>query len=68
MFLLTSQHDDTKLQHIHDEYCAGRMLSGEIKMELVRCITPLILAHQRARAAVTDDTVRAFMSVRKMNV
>ena len=24
-------HDDAKLQHIHDEYASGRMLSGEIK-------------------------------------
>ena len=28
-------HDDAKLQHIHDEYSSGRMLSGEIKKELI---------------------------------
>lgn len=60
------QHDEAKLQHIHDEYSSGRMLSGEIKAELVNCITPIILAHQKARAAVTAETVRAFMSVRKL--
>ena len=63
-----SQNDDAKLAHIEAEYSSGRMLSGEIKMKLVECITPLVLAHQKARAAVTDDTVRAFMSVRKMVV
>ena len=62
------QNDDAKLAHIEAEYSSGRMLSGEIKMKLVECITPLVLAHQKARAAVTDDTVRAFMSVRKMVV
>ncbi|KAL1530098.1 hypothetical protein AB1Y20_001020 [Prymnesium parvum] len=60
------EHDEAKLQHIHDEYSSGRMLSGEIKAELVNCITPIILAHQKARAAVTAETVRAFMSVRKL--
>lgn len=66
MWHMLSQYDDAKLQRVHDEYSSGRMLSGEIKMELVNCITPMVLAHQRARAAVSDETVRTFMSMRKM--
>jgi len=42
------------------------MLSGEIKAELTKVITPLILTHQKARAAITDDIVRTFMTPRKL--
>jgi len=62
------EHDDAKLERVREAYSSGKMLSGEIKMELVNCITPLVLQHQKARAAVTAETVRAFMSVRKMAV
>ncbi len=48
------------------EYSSGRMLSGEIKKELVQVITPLILEHQRARATITDDIVRAFLTPRRL--
>ena len=34
----------------------------------VDCITPVVKAHQLARAKVTDEMVRAFMAVRKMVV
>ena len=61
-------HDDAKLQHIHDEYSSGRMLSGEIKKELIDVITPMVLQHQKARALVTDDQVRTFMTPRKLNL
>ena len=59
-------HDDAKLQHLHDEYASGRMLSGEMKKELIDVITPMVLQHQKARALVTDDQVRAFMTPRKL--
>lgn len=42
------------------------MLTGEIKKELVDVLTPIILEHQRARAAVTDDVVKAFLTPRKL--
>jgi len=61
-------HDDAKLQHIHDEYASGRMLSGEIKKELIDVITPLVLNHQAARNQVTDDIVRTFMTPRKLSL
>mmetsp|Transcript_39938 Transcript_39938/g.105525 ORF Transcript_39938/g.105525 Transcript_39938/m.105525 type:complete len:244 (+) Transcript_39938:95-826(+) len=61
------EHDDAKLARIHDEYSSGRMLSGEIKQELVEVIKPLVERHQRARAKVSDDVVRAFMTPRKLD-
>jgi len=62
------QHNDAELERVRVEYSSGRMLSGEIKMELVKVIAPLVQAHQAAREKVTDDMVRTFMSVRKMVV
>ena len=61
-------HDDEKLAHIKAEYESGRMLSGEIKAELTKVITPMILTHQAARAVVTDDIVKTFMTPRKLMI
>ena len=44
------------------------MLSGEIKKELIDVITPMVLRHQKARALVTDDQVRTFMTPRKLSL
>jgi len=60
------QHDDDEVERIRLAYSSGQMLSGEIKQELVKVITPLVATHQRARKRVTDDVVRAFMTPRKL--
>ena len=54
--------DDAELKRIGDAYGAGEMLSGEIKCELIACLTPIIAAHQAARSAVTDARVDQFFS------
>eukprot|EP00887_Chlorella_sp_A99_P007053 scaffold2.g7053.t1 len=48
------------------DYGSGRMLTGEIKAELVEVLTELVGRHQRARAAVTEEVVDAFMTPRRM--
>ena len=58
--------DDAKLQHLHDEYQAGRLLSGEMKRELIEFIVPMIENFQRSRSHVTDEVVRAFMTPRRL--
>ncbi|KAK4706228.1 hypothetical protein R3W88_034210 [Solanum pinnatisectum] len=58
--------DDAELEHIREEYGSGRMLTGEIKKRLVEVLTDLVERHQRARAAVTDEMVDAFMAVRPL--
>ncbi|PNW75322.1 hypothetical protein CHLRE_12g522350v5 [Chlamydomonas reinhardtii] len=60
--------DDNKLARIGEEYGSGRMLTGEIKKELITVLTDMVSRHQRARAQVTDEVVDAFMAVRPMNV
>jgi tryptophanyl-tRNA synthetase len=67
-WLFFFQHDDEKLARVKAEYESGRMLSGEIKAELIGVITPMVLRHQAARARVTDDVVRTFMTPRKLDL
>ncbi|KAE8691755.1 Tryptophan--tRNA ligase [Hibiscus syriacus] len=58
--------DDAELEHIKKEYGAGRMLTGEVKKRLTEVLTELVERHRRARAAVTDVMVDAFMAVRPL--
>ncbi|CAO2824190.1 unnamed protein product [Amaranthus hypochondriacus] len=58
--------DDAELEHIKTEYGAGRMFTGEVKNRLIEVLTELIDRHQRARAAVTEEMVDAFMAVRPL--
>lgn len=60
--------DDEELERIRVEYSSGRMLTGEIKKILIDTLVPIVQRHQCARAAVTDDMVEAFMSVRKLDL
>ncbi|PRW61499.1 tryptophan--tRNA cytoplasmic [Chlorella sorokiniana] len=58
--------DDAKLEQIGREYASGRMLTGEIKAELIAVLTEMVERHKRARELVSDDVVDAFMTVRPM--
>jgi len=58
--------DDEKLYSIRDEYKSGRMLSGEIKQELVKVLVPFIQRHQQARMHVTEEVVQSFMTPRPL--
>lgn len=49
------------------EYASGRMLTGEIKGELIAVLVEMVERHNAARALVTDDVVDAFMAVRPMD-
>src|SRR3984957_2312089 len=49
--------DHAKLAHIRSEYSSGRMGTKTIKQNLIDTIAPLVLAHQTARAKVTDPIV-----------
>eukprot|EP00897_Mesotaenium_endlicherianum_P003023 jgi/Mesen1/2749/ME000169S01919 len=58
--------DDDELEHIKQEYKAGRMFTGDVKKRLIEVLTALVERHQRSRAMVTDEMVDAFMAVRPM--
>jgi tryptophanyl-tRNA synthetase len=58
--------DDARLEQIRKDYTSGKMLTGELKKILTETITPIVLAHQKARAMVTDEIVEMFMTPRKL--
>eukprot|EP01114_Cavostelium_apophysatum_P004899 TRINITY_DN1534_c0_g1_i1.p1 TRINITY_DN1534_c0_g1~~TRINITY_DN1534_c0_g1_i1.p1 ORF type:complete len:435 (+),score=122.15 TRINITY_DN1534_c0_g1_i1:52-1305(+) len=58
--------DDEKLKDIGEKYSKGLMMTSEVKAILIQVMTELVQRHQEARAAVTDDVIEAFMSVRKL--
>ena len=62
------QHDDAELKRVGDAYSSGKMASGEIKAELIKVLQPLVAQHQRARALVSDDIVRTFMTPRRLRL
>ncbi|KAJ0254259.1 hypothetical protein HA466_0107900 [Hirschfeldia incana] len=58
--------DDTELEHIKKEYGEGRMQSGAVKKRLTEVLTEKVERHRKARAAVTEEMVNAFMAVRPL--
>jgi len=59
--------DDARLAQIAQDYGTGKMLTGEVKKVLCEILVNRVREHQIARAAVTDDVIRAFMSVRPLD-
>jgi tryptophanyl-tRNA synthetase len=60
--------DDAELEHIATEYAAGRMLTGHVKKRLADLMIELTQRHQQARAHVTDDIVRTFLTPRSLSL
>ncbi|XP_024009596.1 tryptophan--tRNA ligase, cytoplasmic isoform X2 [Eutrema salsugineum] len=58
--------DDAELEQIFQEYKEGSMLTGAVKARLAEVLTEIVERHRRARAAVTDEMVDAFMTVRPL--
>ncbi|MBN2567036.1 tryptophan--tRNA ligase [Candidatus Woesearchaeota archaeon] len=48
-YLTFFEEDDTKLRKIHDDYAAGKILSGELKGILVEKLVGMLGRHQDAR-------------------
>ena len=59
--------DDEKLESLRDSYSSGKMLTGELKKELITVLQELVRDHQEMRDKVTDDIVQQFMTPRKLN-
>ena len=58
--------DDEKLEDIRVRYGSGELLSGEVKMELVKVMQEFVKGLQEARSRVTQQDVDYFMSIRKI--
>lgn len=59
--------DDEKLAKIKTDYRSGDLLSGFLKKELIEVLQPMVAAHQKARAQVTEEVVKQFFTPRKLN-
>ena len=58
--------DDEELKRIHDDYESGRLLTGEVKKILIAEIQKIIGDFQERRKQVSDETVRSFFAIRKL--
>ncbi|KAG2394122.1 hypothetical protein C9374_003886 [Naegleria lovaniensis] len=58
--------DDQKLEEIREKYSTGKMLTGEVKAILIETLQKLVGEHQKNRAAISDETLKEFFSVRPL--
>jgi tryptophanyl-tRNA synthetase len=58
--------DDDRLNTIYTEYAAGRMLTGEVKKELIEILQVMIKEHADRKALVTPEVIAEFMAVRPL--
>jgi len=58
--------DDAKLEDIRVKYSSGQMMTGEIKAILIEELQKFVKEFQERRKKVTDEDVKLFMSVRKI--
>lgn len=59
--------DDDKLNEIKQKYGSGEMMTGEVKQILIECLSDFLKDFQERRKKVTDEQVRKFLEIRKMN-
>ena len=59
--------DDEKLEEIKNKYASGEMHLDEVKEILVNCLTEFLAEFQERRSKITDEDVRKFLEVRKIN-
>lgn len=60
--------DDEKLEFLRQEFISGRLTSSGMKDELIKILIPMVSDFQAKRARVTNEMVRAFMSLRQMQM
>jgi len=58
--------DDDQLAQVAADYSSGKMMTGEIKKILIETLQKFVKDFQERRAKVTDETVKHFMSIRKI--
>ena len=58
--------DDEKLEQLRKGYTSGKILTGELKKELINVLQPLVAAHQETRNKLTDETVKQYMIPRDL--
>ena len=59
--------DDAELADIAEKYSTGKLLTGNVKQRLIKCLQDFVKDFQERRKKVTDEDVKKFMSVRKID-
>lgn len=59
--------DDERLEQIRADYSTGKLLTGEVKKILSDILIEKVKQHQTARAAVTEQVVDTFMTIRTLD-
>jgi len=60
--------DDEELARIGNDYKTGKLLTGEVKARLIDVLSPMVAEHQKRRADVTNEVVKAYMSIRPLHM
>ena len=60
------EEDDEKVEALREGYRRGEILSGEMKAEVIALLNGMIQGYQERKAQIDDDTVRRFMTPRKL--
>lgn len=58
--------DDDELEEIRKGYSSGALLTSDLKKRLISLLQDLIREHRERRATLTDETIRQFMTPRKL--
>ncbi|CAH2983218.1 unnamed protein product [Chilo suppressalis] len=59
--------DDERLAEVKKMYESGELLTGELKRIAIETITPIVQQYQQRRAQVTDEVLRQFFEIRKLD-
>jgi len=65
-YLNVFEFDDEKVSRIAKAYESGQMLTGEVKQELIKVLTTLVLNHQEQREKATPEVVAKYFQQRKL--
>ena len=59
--------EDAKLEETRKAYSSGKLLTGELKKQLIDVIQNIVAEHQERRSQVTDEVVLQYMMPRPLN-
>lgn len=51
---------------MHQDYTSGKMLTGELKKELITCLQKIVAEHIERRKKVTPQDIKDFMEIRPL--
>lgn len=56
--------DDARLEEVAQLYSSGKLMSGDVKGELITILQKLVADHQEKKKLITDEEVLEWMAVR----